>query len=51
MNDVDDILVPRFGDTYIEEFRNFAVHNPLAAAFIYPRVPADFVSRALLDQT
>ncbi|KAH7673241.1 Protein F49C12.5 a, partial [Aphelenchoides avenae] len=42
--DIDDVLIPRRGATYVDEFHEFAAVYPTAAAFYYPRVAADSAS-------
>lgn len=45
--DVGDILLPRMGTTYMEEFMKLATLYPLAAAYSYNRFAASF-SRSTL---
>lgn len=37
MSDVDDLLLPRLGRTYYDEFRAFSALYPSAAGFVYNR--------------
>uniref|UniRef100_A0A1I7YA83 Glycosyltransferase family 92 protein n=1 Tax=Steinernema glaseri TaxID=37863 RepID=A0A1I7YA83_9BILA len=36
-SDIDDVLFPRLGETYIEEFMKLSRDNPFAAGFLYNR--------------
>lgn len=45
ISDVDGVLTPLFGNTYFEEFRNFALPTLFCCPFHTPRVFTEFTSR------
>lgn len=42
--DVDDILLPQYGETYKEEFSYLLRRFPLASSFSYRRYNVDFLT-------
>ncbi|CAD5219016.1 unnamed protein product [Bursaphelenchus okinawaensis] len=44
ISDIDDILFPKLGETYLEEFRRLAVTFPLGAGFSYSRYNTELIA-------
>jgi hypothetical protein len=44
ISDIDDILFPKLGGNYLEEFRRLASSYPLAAGFSYNRYNTEIIS-------
>lgn len=55
VSDIDDVLIPKLGKTYIDEFRFLYERSPLAAGFIYNRYNTQFysgkISKTLLNSS